>query len=68
MQTPMGKGTAKTKLGELDVGPEHVMNYVGHAFETRFLLIAALKDSCQPNTLRMGLYGFTIQVYSPTIN
>ena len=44
-QTPMGKGTRKSKFGDLaDTAGAH-LNFVGHAFETRFLIISALKDT-----------------------
>ena len=47
LQSPMGKGTAKNKLGNLgdDGDGQQLLNFVGHAFETRFLIIAALKDT-----------------------
>ena len=42
-QSPLGKGTSSSKMGDLEGGPHH-LNFLGHAFETRFLIIAALKD------------------------
>lgn len=47
-QSPLGRGTSTTKLGQLDGIDDTIrqkMNYLGHAFETRFLIIAGLKDS-----------------------
>ncbi|CAE7783426.1 unnamed protein product [Symbiodinium sp. CCMP2456] len=47
LQCPLGKGTRTTKLGDLaDIGEDarQRLNYVGHSFETRFLLISAMKE------------------------
>ena len=47
-QSPLGRGTSTTKLGQLDGIDDTArqkLNYLGHAFETRFLIIAGLKDS-----------------------
>ena len=47
LQCPLGKGTRTTKLGDLaDIGEaaRQRLNYVGNSFETRFLLISAMKD------------------------
>ena len=51
MQSPLGKGTAKTKLGDIADDPQQLMNFVGHAFESRFLLMSALKDRAKSNSI-----------------
>ena len=44
----VGKGTLSNKLGPVQDGhlPNLHTNFVGHAFQTRFLLAALLKDPC----------------------
>ena len=47
MHCPLGRGTLSNKLGPVTDGvcTDPHLNFVGHAFETRFLLGALLKES-----------------------
>ena len=54
MQSPMGRGTLSAKIGPMVVDEDNetsdpLVNYVGHALETRFLLAMMLKDPWQRN-------------------
>ena len=58
LQSPLGRGTSTTKLGQLDGLDDSVrqkLNYLGHAFETRFLMIAGLKDSLSHYAYNWGV-------------
>lgn len=50
IHTPLGAGTRvgqkMERIGDGDGTPMHT-NYVGHALETRFMLAALLRDTCQ---------------------
>lgn len=46
IHSPLGRGTLSSKLGPIDCGDvqtEHHVNFIGHAFETCFLLGSLLK-------------------------
>ncbi|CAE7380456.1 unnamed protein product, partial [Symbiodinium microadriaticum] len=43
-QSPLGRGTSKNKVGNVLGGNKQFMNFIGHAFETRFLIVAGLKE------------------------
>ena len=49
--SPMGRGTLSNKVGDLlprdGLQDDPHTNYVGHSFETRFLLAACLREICQ---------------------
>ena len=52
MHCPFGRGTISNKLGPLgrhDNVEEPHLNFVGHTFETRFLLAACLRELCLQN-------------------
>ena len=53
-QCPFGKGTSKHKMGDVLDEDAQFLNYVGHAFETRFLIIAALKDIMSTTNFILG--------------
>lgn len=43
LQSALGDGTRSSKLGPVEISEPHT-NFLGHAFETRFLLGALLRD------------------------
>ena len=48
-QSPLGRGTSKNKVGNVVGNNEQKVNFVGHAFETRFLIVAGLKEDYRDN-------------------
>ena len=67
-QSPLGRGTSTTKLGQLDGLDDTIrqkLNYLGHAFETRFLIIAGLKDSLSRTmySLAWGYFSLSLKPF-----
>ena len=43
-QSPLGRGTSKNKVGNVVGDNKQLLNFVGHAFQSRFLIVAGLKE------------------------
>ena len=49
-QTALGRGTSKNKVGNvIGNNAEQKLNFIGHAYESRFLIVAALKEDYRNN-------------------
>ncbi|CAE7334637.1 unnamed protein product [Symbiodinium sp. CCMP2592] len=48
-QSPLGRGTSKNKVGNVAGDNKQLLNFVGHAFQSRFLIVAGLKEDYRNN-------------------
>ena len=53
-QSPLGRGASKNKVGNVAGDNKQLLNFFGHAFQSRFLIVAGLKEalSKQPGCLQ----------------
>ena len=43
-QSSVGRGTSKNKVGDVAGDNKQLLNFIGHAFQSRFLIVAGLKE------------------------